>query len=518
MQTAAGGSFAPVPNRGMITLSIMLANIMQGLDNTILNVALPHIQGSLSAAQDQIAWALTSYIVSAAIMMPLTGWLAGRFGIKYVFLISVIGFTVASALCGAAGSLDQLVTFRALQGIAGAGLVPLSQAILLQINPPERHGNAMAVFGTGTMLGPIMGPALGGWLTQDYSWRWVFYINLPIGILCTLGIVLFIRQTRNVHREPFDFFGFLTLSLGVGALQLMLDRGELKDWFHSREIWIEATIAGLGFYLFTVHTVTSTGRSFLNRELLKSSNFIAGTMMMFCVGLIMTGTLALLPTMLQNLMNYPAMTTGLVTAPRGIGTMVSMFLVARIINRVDNRLIILFGFCLTAASMWQMCGFTLQMGPGPVIFSGMLQGFGLGCTFVPLNLLALSSLPRHILTQGTALRSLMRNLGGSIGISILIATLSENTQIVHSRLIEPLRPDNPLLQAPYLPAPFSLTAPNGIAALNAEVTRQATMVAYVDDYKLMMVIAMSSALLLLLLRRTGRDAPPVAVAPAAADD
>src|SRR4051794_2183769 len=266
----------------MITISIMLANIMQGLDNTILNVALPHIQGSLSASQDQIAWALTSYIVCAAIMMPLTGWLAGRFGIKYIFLASVIGFTIASALCGAASSLSELVVFRALQGLAGAGLIPLSQATLLQIKPPERHGHAMAVFGTGTILGPIMGPALGGWLTQDYSWRWVFYINLPVGILCTLGILIFIRPNRNIHREAFDFFGFLTLSLGVGALQLMLDRGELKDWFHSREIWAEGVIAALGFYLFAVHTATTGERSFLNRELLTNTKFVAGTILMFC--------------------------------------------------------------------------------------------------------------------------------------------------------------------------------------------------------------------------------------------
>ena len=506
----------PVANRGMITVSIMLANIMQGVDNTILNVALPHVQGSLSASLDQIAWALTSYIVCAAIMMPLTGWLAGRFGIKYVFLVSVIGFTFASALCGAATSLGSLVFFRAVQGVAGAGLVPLSQATLLQINPPERHGHAMAVFGIGTILGPIMGPALGGWLTYDYSWRWVFYINLPVGVLCMLGTLIFIRETRHVHREPFDFVGFLTLSLGIGALQLMLDRGELKDWF---EIWIEATVAGLGFYLFSVHTVTTDERSFLNRDLLKSANFVAGTVLMFCSGLIMTGTLALLPTMLQNLMNFPALTTGLVTAPRGIGSMAAMFLVAPLINRVDNRLIILFGLLLTATAMWQMSQFSLQMGMAPVVISGLLQGFGLGCTQVPLNIIALSTLPRHILTQGTAIRSLMRNLGGSVGISILVATLAQNIQVVHSRLIEGLRPDNPLAQAPYLAEPFSLSTPSGIAALNAEVTRQAAMVAYIDDFRLIMLIALGSIPLLLLLRETRRRPPPApAVATGAADD
>ena len=505
----------PVANRGMITISIMLANIMQGVDNTILNVALPHVQGSLSASLDQIAWALTSYIVCAAIMMPLTGWLAGRFGIKYIFLTSVIGFTLASAACGAATSLGELVFFRALQGVAGAGLVPLSQATLLQINPPERHGHAMAVFGIGTILGPIMGPALGGWLTYDYSWRWVFYINLPVGVLCTLGTLIFIRETRHVHRESFDFIGFLALSLGIGALQLMLDRGELKDWFHSSEIWIEATIAGLGFYLFIVHTVTTDQRSFLNRDLLKSANFVVGTVLMFCGGLIMTGTLALLPTMLQNLMDYPVLTTGLVTMPRGIGSMAAMFLVAPLITRVDNRLLILLGFVLTAVAMWQMSQFSLQMGMTPVIISGLLQGFGLGCTQVPLNIVALSTLPRHIMTQGTAIRSLMRNLGGSVGISILIAILAENTQAVHSRLVEALRPDNPIVHTPYLAAPFSLSTPSGIAALDAEVTRQAAMVAYVDDFKLIMFLALGSIPLLLLMRDP-RGRPPLSTATASA--
>jgi DHA2 family multidrug resistance protein len=299
----------------------------------------------------------------------------------------------------------------------------------------------------------------------------------------------------------------------------MLDRGELKDWFHSSEIWIEATVTGLGFYLFTVHTVTTDERSFLNRDLLKSANFVAGTVLMFCSGLIMTGTLALLPTMLQNLMNYPALTTGLVTMPRGVGSMAAMFLVAPLITRVDNRLIILFGLLLTAGAMWQMSQFSLQMGMAPVIISGLLQGFGLGCTQVPLNIIALSTLPRHILTQGTAIRSLMRNLGGSVGISILVATLAENTQAIHSRLVEGLRPDNPLAQAPYLAAPFSLSTPSGIAALNAEVTRQAAMVAYIDDFKLIMLIALASLPLLLLLREMRHRPPPApAIATGAADD
>jgi DHA2 family multidrug resistance protein len=502
---------APAANRAAITASIMLATFMQGVDTTITNVALPHMQGSLSASQDQIAWVVTSYIVAAAIMTPLTGWLAGRFGIKYVFLVSVVGFTVASALCGAATSLAQLVIYRLLQGVCGAALVPLSQATLFQINPPERHAQAMAVWGMGVILGPIVGPALGGYLTDFYNWRWVFYINLPFGVLAAIGILVFIHETRHGHREPFDFFGFATLSLAIGALQMLLDRGELKDWFGSIEIWIEATIAALALYLFIVHTATATDRSFLNRDLLKDGNCMIGTVLMFLIGMPLYGTMTLLPLMLQNLMNYPVVTTGLVTAPRGIGTMIAMILVARLVGRVDVRLIILTGLAVTVAAMWQMTGFSLQMGMGPIITSGVLQGFGLGFVFTPLSTITFSTLPRNILTQGTAIFSLMRNIGGSIGISIVVALLAENTQTVHSRLVEHLRPDNPLAQAPYLMPPFSLTTPAGVAALNAEATRQAAMVAYIDDFKLMMLIVMIAAPLILLLRK-----PPAARAPAPA--
>ncbi len=504
---AARGLFgAPALNRPALTSSIILAVVMQGVDNSIANVALPHMEGSLSASQDQIAWVLTSYIVTAAITMPLAGWLATRFGIKPVFLISIGGFTLASALCGSATSLTQLVLYRGLQGACGAGLVPLAQSVLFQINPAERHGQAMAVFGTGSMAGPIMGPTLGGWLTDQYNWRWVFYINVPVGLLTTIGILVFLRESRHIHREPFDFFGFAVLSLGIGALQMMLDRGELKDWFSSTEIWIEAALSAIGFYLVAVHTATAGDRSFLNRELLRNRTYVAGTLLMFLIGVILSATSALLPTMMQALMDYPVLTTGLAMTPRGFGTMIAMFLAARLIGRVDLRLIILLGLALMLVSLWQMMSFSLTMSEDPILLSGFLQGLGLGCTAVPLNMIALSNLPRSIMTQGTALRSLMRNLGGSIGISILESQLAENAQTVHSRLIEQLRPDNPLTHAPYLAAPFSLTNPPGIAALSAEVTRQATMVAYIDDFLLMTVVVLACLPLLLLVRVPARRA------------
>jgi MFS transporter, DHA2 family, multidrug resistance protein len=511
--TAAFGEDAPGPriNRVAITASITCATIMQGVDTTIANVALPHIQGSLSCSQDQIAWVVTSYIVAAAIMTPLTGWLAGRLGIKYVFLVSVIGFTIASALCGSANSLSQLVLYRVLQGICGAALVPLSQAVLFQSNPPEKHGQAMAIWGMGTMLGPIIGPALGGWLTDNFTWRWVFYINLPVGVLCALGILVFIHETRYVHRERFDFFGFGTLSVAVGAVQMMLDRGELKDWFGSTEIWVEAIVAATCFYLFVVHTATTSTSSFFNRNMLKDANFSAGIFLMFFVGIILNGTMVLLPTMMQVLMNYPVVTAGFVTAPRGVGTLVAMVVISRLIGKIDTRLIIFAGLSLTAISLWQMTGFALSMGMGPLLISGVIQGFGLGFVFTPLSVITFSTMPRQNLTQATAIFSLMRNVGGSVGVSIVEALLVENTQTIHSRLVEHVRPDNPLAQM--LAAPYSLTDVHGIAALNAEVTRQAQMIAYINDFYFMVAIIVVSLPLLLLLRRPRRatERPVVAL-------
>ncbi|HWD56696.1 MAG TPA: DHA2 family efflux MFS transporter permease subunit [Stellaceae bacterium] len=514
-ETAASpGGEAPGPrvNRAAITASITCATIMQGVDTTIANVALPHIQGSFSCSQDQIAWVVTSYIVAAAIMTPLTGWLAGRLGIKWVFFISVVGFTLSSALCGVAASLTQLVLSRVLQGMCGAALVPLSQSVLLRTNPPERHGRAMAIWGIGTMLGPIIGPALGGWLTDNFTWRWVFLINLPVGILCALGIIVFIHDDRRAHLERFDFFGFGTLSVAVGAVQMMLDRGELKDWFGSTEIWVEASVAALCLYLFIVHTATTSGASFFNRSMLKDANFTAGIILMFFVGIILNGTMVLLPTMMQVLMNYPVVTAGFVMAPRGMGTLISMILVARIIGKVDTRLIIFCGLALTALSLWQMTGFSLTMDKDLLLVSGTLQGVGLGFVFTPLSVAAFSTLSRQHLTQGTAIFSLMRNIGGSVGVSIVEALFIENTQVIHSRLVEHVRPDSPLTQSALRAAPYSLSEVHGIAALNAEVTRQAQMIAYIDNFYLMAVIILMTLPLLLLLRRPRAVAKGPAVA------
>jgi len=491
-------------HRGMITLSIMLATIMQALDTTIANVALPHMQGSLQASQDQITWVLTSYIVASAIALPITGWLCSQWGRRKVFIISVIGFTVASALCGLATSLAGIVAARLLQGVFGAALVPLSQAVLLDINPLEKVGQAMAIWGAGIMVGPILGPMMGGWLTENFDWRWVFFINLPVGAFALWGIVRYLPESRP-RSERLDIFGFVALSLAIGLLQLFLDRGELLDWFDSWEIKLEAAGALIAFAFFAVHTWTVQGVSFFDRELLKDRNFVTGLLFAFIVGVVLYGTMALLPMFLQTLMGYPVIYTGEVTAPRGIGTMIAMIVVGRLVHRVDVRAIMAVGFGLTAFSLWQMTGITLQMDSSLVIWSGFIQGLGIGFTFVPLSAATFATLAPRLRNEGTPIYSLLRNIGGSVGISIVQALLTRGSAQAHAQLAATVAPGNQgLVNLPPMLSPDTLT---GLAALNAEVTRQAALIGYVGDFSTMMVVTLLSIPLLLLIRRPGSASP-----------
>ncbi|WP_046868710.1 DHA2 family efflux MFS transporter permease subunit [Microvirga massiliensis] len=490
---------APGQNRGIITVCVMMATIMQALDTTIANVALPYMQGNLSATQDQINWVLTSYIVAAAIATPVTGFLAARFGRRRLFLTAVAGFTGASVLCGIAGSLEQMVLFRLLQGIFGAPLVPMSQSVLLDSYPKERHGSAMAMWGVGVMVGPILGPTLGGWLTESYNWRFVFYVNLPVGILTFLGLSAFLSESR-ISKLPFDWFGFATMSLFIGALQMMLDRGEQMDWFSSIEIVLEAALAGLSLYLFLVHTATSD-RPFIDPKMFKDRNFSIGLFFIFVVGIILLATLALLTPYLQNLMGYPVITAGMVLAPRGIGTMIAMMIVGRVIGRVDPRSLITFGLLLTSFALYEMAGFTPDVSQGVLVRTGIVQGFGLGFIFVPLSTITFATLAPEFRTQGTALFSLVRNIGSSIGISLVIFLLGHNTQAMHAELVEHITPFNDALQTGSAGRIWDLTTEAGRVALNAEITRQATIIAYNDDFKLMMIVALAALPLVLLLRR-----------------
>ena len=488
-------------NRPMITLSIMLATIMQTLDSTIANVALPHMQGTLSASQDQIAWVLTAYIVASAIATPLTGWLCDRFGQKYIFLASISGFTVASALCGMSNSLAEIVLARLLQGVFGAALVPLAQVVLMEINPREKQGSAMAVWGMGVMVGPILGPTLGGWLTDSYNWRWVFFINVPIGILAFYGMWRYIRPDPGRNSARFDIFGFATLSLGLGALQLLLDRGQQNDWFSSTETWIEAVVAVIAATYFVAHTVmTPAKQSFLDYRLLKNQNYVTGLLFIFIVGLVLYATRALTPTMLENLLGYPVATTGLVTAPAGIGTMLAMLIAGRIIGKVDLRLTLLVGFLVTAFALWQMTGYSLELSESDIVWPGVIQGFGTGLVFVPLSAATFATLSPEMRAQGTSLYSLIRNIGSSIGISLVQTLLTRNTVIAHASLAERVTRGSSAWHNPAVAGAFNVRIPAGAALLDGAVTQQAAMIAYIDDFWFMLFLTLLVTPLLLLIR------------------
>jgi DHA2 family multidrug resistance protein len=493
-----------VANRGAITLCVSLATLMQALDTTIANVALPHIQGSVAASPDQIGWVLTSYITAAAIMTPPTGYLASRFGLKPLFLIAVAGFTVASMLCGVAQSLTQIVLFRILQGAFGAALVPLSQSVLINIYPSERQGSAMALFGLGVMAGPILGPVIGGWLTENYSWRYVFYINLPVGILCFLGLSVFLPDGRQNANAKLDWFGFAALSIAVGALQIMLDRGEQRDWFSSGEIWIEAIVATSAFYLFMVHTFT-TDKPFIRPALFRDRNFVAGSVFIAIVGLTYYASLALQPPYLQDLMNYPVVTSGLVMGPRGIGTMASMLVVGRLTGRIDTRLLLFVGLSLNAWAFYVMTGWTPDISEGEIIWVGVIQGAGLGFLFPPLSAVALATLPPDWRTEGAGIYNLARNIGSSVGISVVNALLVSNTQVNHADISSHVTAVNRAFQDPSIAHFLSPFTAAGRAALDSLITTQAQIIAYIDDYKLLMFATLAVMPLLIVFKaRSGR--------------
>lgn len=505
---SAAGEAAPVdptnvPFKALITVSIMLATVMQVLDTTIANVALPNMQGSLQASQDQINWVLTSYIVAAAIMTPVTGWLSDRYGLRQVFIASAAGFVATSMACGLSTSLEEMIFFRLLQGVCGAALVPLSQTVLLTINTREQHGSAMAIWGAGIMVGPIVGPTLGGWLTETFNWRYVFFVNLPIGALALAGMILFLPNTPK-RRRGFDFFGFAMLSLFIGALQLFLDRGEQADWFSSAEIWIELGLAITGIWVFTLH-ITGREQAFIDPKIFTDRNLVIALMMIFVVGMILLAGLALLPPMLQNILNYPVVTTGIVLAPRGVGTMISMLVVGRLVGRVDTRILIVAGLCLTAISLWQMSGFSITMDDTPIIVSGVVQGLGLGLVFVPLSTLAFATLEPRFRADAAALFSLMRNIGSSVGISIVSVELARNMVISKADLVSHITPFAASFTTVANSLPLDQTTM--MAVLDQQASDQAAMVAYVDDFKLMMIITLCAIPLLALMSPPKKQGP-----------
>jgi len=501
MSSAAAASGMPViANRGAITACVILSVIMQALDTTIANVALPYIQGSVSASADQINWVLTSYIVAAAIMTPPSGFLAAKFGRKRVLLAAIAGFVTASVLCGLAQSLNEIVGFRLLQGFFGAALVPLSQGILLDIYSLEERGSAMALFGVSVMVGPVLGPVIGGWLTDHMSWRWVFYINVPIGLLAFGGITVFVTETKIDLSAKLDWTGFGLLSIVIASLQLFLDRGEQLDWFSSGEIMIEAIVCASTFYLLLVHTFTAQN-SFVKPQLFLDRNFAVSLLFIFIVGVTYLASLALMTPYLQTLMGYPVTTAGIVMGPRGVGTMACMFVVGKMIGRVDTRWLLLMGLGLTAVSMYEMTGWTADVSQWTIVSVGFVQGAGLGFLFVPLTTVAFSTLPAQMRGDGTVLYNLSRNIGSSVGISVVSALLTENTQVNHANIAAYVTPFNRNFDAPVVAHYLSPYTAAGRALLDSVITKQATVIAYIDDFKLLMIMSLIAMPLVILLRK-----------------
>jgi len=488
------------PNTALITIAVMLGTLMQVLDTTIANVALPNMQGTLNATQDQIAWVLTSYIVGAAIMTPPTGWLAGRFGRKRIYIISMVGFTIASFLCGISTSLTEMVLFRVAQGLFGASMVPISQAILLDSYPREKHGMAMSIFGIGIMLGPILGPTLGGWLTDAYSWRWVFFINIPIGVLTVLMTTSFVQETEINRTRSFDALGFLFLSLAIGSVQLMLDRGERLDWLNSPEIIIELGLLLTGLWLFIIHAFSSE-HPYVDLRLFKDRNYVLSNVIGFVVFIMLFSAMALIPPFAQNLLGYPVITTGLILMPRGIGTMLAMMVVGRFSNKVDPRFNMVTGLIIMAFSLEVMSHFDLEVDAWILTWTGFVQGIGMGLTMIPLMTMAFSTLPGAFRTEGTGIFNLIRNVGGSIGISVAFTLLDRNTQVNHAALAQHINPYANAMHLSPMADGMDLHSMHDLSMLNAMVTRQAAMISFNDDFRLMMVLCLLAVPLVLLLRR-----------------
>ncbi|MBZ9856290.1 DHA2 family efflux MFS transporter permease subunit [Mesorhizobium sp. CA13] len=501
----AAGATPVVANRGAITACVILAVIMQALDTTIANVALPYIQGSVSASADQINWVLTSYIVAAAVMTPPSGYLANRFGRKRILLISITGFVVASVLCGFAQSLPQIVGFRLLQGLFGAALVPLSQSILLDIYSVEERGSAMALFGVSVMVGPVLGPVIGGWLTENVSWRWVFYINVPIGALAFAGVSMFVQETKTDLKARLDWLGFGMLSITIAALQMFLDRGEQLNWFSSSEIIVEALICASAFYIFLVHTFTARS-SFVNPRLFLDRNFAVGMVFIFIIGITYLASLALMTPYLQTLMGYPVVTAGIVMGPRGLGTMACMFLVGRLVGKVDTRWLLLTGLLVTAWAMYDMTGWTPDVSQWTIISTGFIQGAGLGFLFVPLTTITFATLAPERRAEGTGLYNLSRNIGSSVGISVVTALLTQNVQINHANIATYVTPFNQAFSDPAIAQAMNPYTAAGRAALDGVVTLQATIIGYMNDFKLMMILSLAAIPLVLLLRKPATPA------------
>ncbi len=520
MPDARSAAGPPQVNPWLVAVSVMFGTFMEVLDTTVVNVSLPHIAGSLSSTIDEATWALTSYLVANAIILPLTGWLAAYFGRKRLLIFAVSGFTISSLLCGLAPNLAVLIIFRLVQGATGGVLQPISQAVMLEAFPPEDRGKAMGFWGLGIVVAPMLGPVIGGWLTDNYSWRWVFYINLPVGILSVIMANLFVFDPPYLKRERrgIDYWGIGLLAVGIGALQFVLDKGQQEDWFGSDLIVTLALVAGAAIVGFIVWELVIR-HPVVDLRALKERTFASGVTLMTVVGFVLYGSLVLLPEFLQVLLGYPALQAGIAMAPRGMGSFIGMPLVGMILSKVDARKMLAIGVFGTSFTLYQLAQLNLQAGYWDIFWPQFIQGLSLSMLFVPLTTVSMSPISREKMGNATSIFNLMRNLGGSMGIATATTLIARREQLHINQLGEHVTAYDSgtrqmlgqmqgALQAQGSDAVSAAHRAQG--AVFGLVERQATLLAYLDVFRTMGIVFLCVLPLLLIMRRAAKGKGPVA--------
>jgi len=496
---------SPHINTTMATLSIMLSTSVVIMDIHIAGIALPHMQGSLSASQDQISWVMTTYFMTQGVTMAATGWLAGRIGRKKLYILSLVGFAFCAVMSGNASSLEEIIVWRGLQGMCSAPIVPISQALILDLYPRERHSFAIGLWGTGVMVAPALGPVLGGFITEEYSWRWVFYLSLPLAILGVAGTFIFVREIpRNLERR-FDWLGFICLAITLACLQFTFDRGHIEGWLDSDLIVGMILVVTISLYIFIAHSMT-TENPFISRAIIINRNFMVGMIFMFLLGVLVLSINVIMPLFLQNVRDFPVMTAGFTMLPRGLGTMFALMLAGRLSGRyLDPRLVIFLGFICVAYSAWILSNSTTDVGYMTFSMAGFFNGAGIGLIYVPLTTVCFWTLPIQYRTEASTLASLCRNYGSGIGVSVVISLLSRSQTETHAYLTELISPFNEAMQPPWLPDYWSINTIHGITAVEAEISRQALSIGFLNDFNLILVGAIISMPLILLLSKGNKD-------------
>ncbi|MGD2141542.1 MAG: DHA2 family efflux MFS transporter permease subunit, partial [Burkholderiales bacterium] len=482
----------------LVSGSVMVASLLYSIDWTIAAVALPHMQGTFSATQDQVAWVITSYIVASAIMIPTSGWMSTRFGRKRVFVGAVAGFTAASVICGAANSLPVEVIARVIQGMSGAFLIPLSLAIILDTFPPEQHAKAMAYWGIGSVCGAVIGPTIGGYLTEYMSWRYIFYINVPFGLVALLGVLLFLPETERDSSKKLDWFGFLTLAIGIGALQMMLDRGQRLDWFESGEIVFEACLAAVSLYMFNMHVLTHRD-PFLDPRVFLQRNFFIALVLISFYGLLTVPPMVLMPTFLEHIRGYSIDTVGLLQSPRGVGILLALFVTGRISGKIDPRLMIVLGFLCLGISTWAMSQWSADVATWSIVWTGFVGGIGAGVILVPVQMVAFSTLATNKRNEGTAVFNLVRTMFSSIGVSVILAIFVVVGATGRAEMVEHVTPFNDVLRYFGYAGHYSMESARGLAIIAREIDKQAAMQAYNAVFMVLALGAMAAIPLVLVI-------------------